>query len=317
MFWDWVLLIVGMALLIKGADFFVDGSSKIAKALHIPSLIIGLTLVSMGTSAPELSVSLNAALSGSNEISLGNVVGSNLCNTLLIIGVSAIFTPLIISKEMKKYDIPILVGIYILMFIFAFLISPEKLDRIESIVLLIIFIGYMILLVLRTKKENQNNSAEEDEEKITKGKLVLSSLLAIVGLAAIIFGGDLVVDKASSIATRLGMSETLVGLTIVAVGTSLPELVTSVVAAIKKENEIAVGNVIGSNIFNILLILGVSSTISPLTINSAVMIDLLILLFSGIVIILISQFFKDVKRWHGIILILLYVSYLTYIIIRG
>ena len=315
MFWDWVLLIVGMALLIKGADFFVDGASKIAKALHIPSLIIGLTLVSMGTSAPELSVSLNAALDKSSEICLGNVVGSNLCNTLLILGFSAIFTPLVISKEMKKYDIPILLALYTLMVLFAFVITPEKLDRLESIVLLVIFIAYMVFLVLRTKKGNKEDSNEE--EKITKGKLVLSSLLTIVGLAAIIFGGDLVKNKASSIATGLGMSETLVGLTIVAVGTSLPELVTSVVAAIKKENEIAVGNVIGSNIFNILLILGVSSTISPLTINSAVMIDLLILLFSGIVIILISQFFKDVKRWHGIILILLYVSYLTYIIIRG
>lgn len=315
MFLDWVLLIVGMALLIKGADFFVDGASKIAKALHIPSLIIGLTLVSMGTSAPELSVSLNAALNGSSEICLGNVVGSNLCNGLLILGLSAIFTPLVISKEMKKYDIPILLALYALMVLFAFVITPKELDRLESIVLLVIFIAYMVFLVLRTKKGNKEETNEE--EKITKGKLLLSSLLAIVGLAAIIFGGDLVVDSASNIAKEFGMTETLVGLTIVAVGTSLPELVTSVVAAIKKENEIAVGNVIGSNIFNILLILGVSSTISPLTINSAVMIDLVILLFSGIVIIVISQLFKDVKRWHGIILILLYASYLTYIIIRG
>ena len=314
MFWDWVLLIVGMALLIKGADFFVDGASKIAKAFHIPSLIIGLTLVSMGTSAPELSVSLNAALSGSNEICLGNVVGSNLCNTLLILGVSAIFTPLLITKEMKKYDIPILFGIYILMVLFAFVISPENLDRIESIVLLVIFIAYLVFLVLRAKKENQAN---EDEEKISKGKLALSAILALVGLAAIIFGGDLVVDSASNIATEFGMSETLVGLTIVAVGTSLPELVTSVVAALKKENEIAVGNVIGSNIFNILFILGTTSTILPLSINTAVMIDLVILLASGLIVLVVSQLFKDVKRWQGLILILLYVAYITYIVIRG
>lgn len=314
MFWDIVLLVVGMVLLIKGADFFVDGSSKIAKAFHIPSLIIGLTLVSMGTSAPELSVSLNAALSGSNEICLGNVVGSNLCNTLLILGISAVFVPLLITKDMKKFDIPILVGIYVLMVLFAFVITPEKLDRVESIVLLLSFVGYLVLLLIRAKKEA---TQEEEEEKLSKGKLALSAVLALVGLAAIIFGGDLVVDSASSIATKLGMSETLVGLTIVAVGTSLPELVTSVVAAMKKENDIAVGNVIGSNIFNVLLILGTTSVIKPLAINSAVMIDLVILLGTGLIVLLISQLFKDVKRWHGIVLMLLYVAYLAYIIIRG
>ena len=314
MFLDIVLLVVGMVLLIKGADFFVDGSSKIAKAFHIPSLIIGLTLVSMGTSAPELSVSLNAALSGSNEICLGNVVGSNLCNTLLILGISAVFVPLLITKDMKKFDIPILVGIYALMVLFAFVITPEKLDRVESIVLLLSFAGYLVLLLFRAKKEAVQ---EEEEEKLSKGKLALSAVLALVGLAAIIFGGDLVVDSASSIATQLGMSETLVGLTIVAVGTSLPELVTSVVAAMKKENDIAVGNVIGSNIFNVLLILGTTSVIKPLAINSAVMIDLVILLGTGLIVLLISQLFKDVKRWHGIVLMLLYVAYLAYIIIRG
>lgn len=314
---DWILLIVGMALLIKGADFFVDGASKIAKAFHIPSLIIGLTLVSMGTSAPELSVSLNAALNGSNEISLGNVVGSNLCNTLLILGISAIFTPLLITKDMKKYDIPIMFGIYALMVVFAFFISPEKLDRVESIILLVLFVGYLVFLVLRAKKDNQNKETEEEEEKISKGKLAISVVLALVGLAAIIFGGDLVVDSASNIAMEFGMSETLVGLTIVAVGTSLPELVTSVVAAIKKENDIAVGNVIGSNIFNVLLILGTTSTIAPLVIGSAVMIDLLILLCTGLLAILVSQFFKDMKRWHGIVFLALYVAYIAYIIIRG
>ena len=316
MFWDIVLLVVGMVLLIKGADFFVDGSSKIAKAFHIPSLIIGLTLVSMGTSAPELSVSLNATLSGSNEICLGNVVGSNLCNTLLILGLSAIFVPLLITKDMKKFDIPILVGLYVLMILFAFVISPESLDRIEAIILLLVFVGYLALLLIRAKKESQA-AVEEEEEKISKRKLALSGVLAIIGLAAIIFGGDLVVDSASNIATKFGMSETLVGLTIVAVGTSLPELVTSVVAAIKKENDIAVGNVIGSNIFNVLLILGATATIKPLAINSAVMIDLVILLGTGLIVLLISQLFKDIKRWHGIRLVVLYVAYLAYIIVRG
>lgn len=315
MFWDFVLLIVGMVLLIKGADFFVDGASKIAKAFHIPSLIIGLTLVSMGTSAPELSVSLNAALNNSNDISLGNVIGSNLCNSLLILGVSAAFTPLLITKEMKKYDIPIMAFIYVLLLVFGFVISPNSLDVIESVVFLIIFVAYIIFLIIRAKKENK--AEEETEEAISKGKLALSAVLALVGLAAIIFGGDLVVDSASSIAIELGMSEALVGLTIVAVGTSLPELVTSVVAAVKKENDIALGNVIGSNIFNVLLILGLTSAISPLVISGTVLIDLIILLATGVILLLISQLFKDMKRYHGIIFIAMYVAYLVFIIIRG
>ena len=315
MFWDFVLLIVGMVLLIKGADFFVDGASKIAKAFHIPSLIIGLTLVSMGTSAPELSVSLNAALNKSNDISLGNVIGSNLCNTLLILGVSAAFTPLLITKEMKKYDIPIMAFSYVLLLVFGFVISPNSLDVIESVVFLIIFVAYIIFLIIRAKKENKVE--EETEEVISKGKLAISAVLALVGLAAIIFGGDLVVDSASSIAIELGMSEALVGLTIVAVGTSLPELVTSVVAAVKKENDIALGNVIGSNIFNILLILGLTSAISPLVISGTVLIDLIILLATGVILLLISQLFKDMKRYHGIIFIAMYVAYLVFIIIRG
>lgn len=315
MFWDFVLLIVGMVLLIKGADFFVDGASKIAKAFHIPSLIIGLTLVSMGTSAPELSVSLNAALNNSNDISLGNVIGSNLCNSLLILGVSAAFTPLLITKEMKKYDIPIMAFIYILLLVFGFVISPNSLDVIESVVFLIIFVAYIIFLIIRAKKENKVE--EETEEVISKGKLALSAVLALVGLAAIIFGGDLVVDSASSIAMELGMSEALVGLTIVAVGTSLPELVTSVVAAVKKENDIALGNVIGSNIFNILLILGLTSAISPLVVSGTVLIDLIILLATGVILLLISQLFKNMKRYHGIIFVAMYVAYLVFIIIRG
>lgn len=315
MFWDFVLLIVGMVLLIKGADFFVDGASKIAKAFHIPSLIIGLTLVSMGTSAPELSVSLNAALNNSNDISLGNVIGSNLCNSLLILGVSAAFTPLLITKEMKKYDIPIMAFIYVLLLVFGFVISPNSLSVIESVVFLIIFVAYIIFLIIRAKKENK--AEEEIEEVISKGKLAISAVLALVGLAAIIFGGDLVVDSASSIAIELGMSEALVGLTIVAVGTSLPELVTSVVAAVKKENDIALGNVIGSNIFNILLILGLTSAISPLVVSGTVLIDLIILLATGVILLLISQLFKNMKRYHGIIFVAMYVAYLVFIIIRG
>ena len=295
-----VLLIVGMALLVKGADWFVSGSSAIAKALKIPSLIIGLTLVSMGTSAPEASVSINSAINGMNDMSIGNVVGSNIFNTLLILGVSSLIIPLSIGKDIKRYDIPIMVCLYGVMLLFAFVITPLKLDIFESVAMLVLFVAYTAFLIIRTKRANKKlavtdvstteQTTEVKEEK--KKPIWLSIILAIVGLAGIIFGGDLVVDNAAAIAKTAGMSETLVGLTIVAVGTSLPELVTSVVASIKKENDIAIGNVIGSNIFNIIFILGLSSTISNLTLDWAALTDILVIFGSGVIILLIALLSK-------------------------
>ena len=316
MFLNWLLLIIGMILLIKGADFFVSGASKIAKALRIPSLIIGLTLVSIGTSAPEASVSINASINNLNEMSISNVIGSNIFNTLFILGVNSFIVPLIINKDMKKYDIPVMIAMYIVLILFSFLITPYKLDIIESIILLALFISYMIFLVIRSKKSNMQVN-EEKEEKRDKWYVMKGIVFSILGLAMIIFGGDFVVDNASSIAIKLGMSETLVGLTIVAIGTSLPELVTSVVASVKKENDIAIGNVIGSNIFNIIFILGLSSTISSLTLTTAALFDMIVMLISGVIILLISFFSKNIKRWHGVIIFLSYVAYLAYIIIRN
>lgn len=371
MWLDWIILIVGMLLLIKGADFFVDGASKIAKAMHVPSLIIGLTLVSMGTSAPELSVSLQAALAKSNDLSFGNVVGSNIFNTFLILGCASIFVPLVISDEMKKYDIPIMVLLYGLMLLFGFVITPYKLDLVESIIFILLFVSYIALLMVRAKKAKLDVQ-EEDDEGISVKNVILSVLIAVAGifamienyyitigvmvvfviilllkfkktvneslnklnilfsiifagagLVAIIGGGTFVVESASNIATSLGMSEALVGLTIVAVGTSLPELVTSVVASIKKENDIAIGNVIGSNIFNIIFILGISSSISNLTIKDKIsfgisesLADLLVLLLSGILVFIISRLGKDIKKWQGVIFIVLYIAYITYIVLR-
>ena len=317
-----IVLIAGMFLLIKGANLFVEGSSKIARMLKIPSLIIGLTLVSMGTSAPEASVSIIASLSGNTDLSVANVVGSNIFNTLFILGISAAIIPLIISKDMKRYDIPIMIGTYIVLILFGFVISPLRIQRWEGILLLVLFISYMVFLLVRTIKENKNkvNEVEEEEvkEKVTAKVVIKNILFVILGLAAIIFGGRLVVNKATYIATTLGMSETLVGLTIVAVGTSLPELVTSVVASLKKENEIAIGNVVGSNIFNIIFILGLSSTIRelPLLFNPD-MIDMLVMLVSGLVIMLSSFIFKKFHRVNGILIFIMYVCYLTYIIIRN
>lgn len=324
MFLDLLLLVVGMALLIKGADFFVDGSSGIARKFGIPSLIIGLTLVSLGTSAPEISISINAVLNGFSDMSVGNVVGSNICNMFLILGVSAIFTPLIISKDIKKYDIPIMVGLFLLLIIFSFLITPNVIHWYEGIIMLLLFIGYTVFLILRTRKENKEkeelNENSEDEKKLNMVKCII---FVALGLAAIIFGGDLVVDHARNIALDLGMSETLVSLTIVAVGTSLPELVTSAVAAFKKEGDIAVGNVIGSCIFNIILILGLASVVAPmgeavqLNVQASLIFDFIVMLAGGVVLLLISIFFKKMNKWQGIVFLAVYVAYIVYIIVRN
>lgn len=376
MWLDWLLLVVGMLLLIKGADYFVDGASKIAKSMKIPTLIIGLTLVSMGTSAPELSVSIKAALKDSSDLSFGNVVGSNIFNTFLILGLATFFVPLAISKDMKKYDIPIMVGLYGLMLLFGFVTSPYKLDLLESIIFIVLFVSYIALLIYRAKKGKEE--VEETQEapatirnlvlcvilavagvlaylgendatlnyislavmvvfialmlikikkpfnfQSNKVVIILNILFVIAGLVAIVGGGTMVVGSAKSIASALGMSEAIIGLTIVAVGTSLPELVTSAVASIKKENDIAIGNVIGSNIFNILFILGISSSISNLKISQTVsygvsesLIDLFVLLLSGVLVLLISLFGKNIKKWQGVIFILLYVGYVAYLILR-
>ena len=249
--WDMLLLvlliIVGMVLLIKGADWFVEGASSIAKAMKIPSLVIGLTLVSVGTSMPEFSVSLTSSIKGLNDMSFGNIIGSNIFNTFVVIGVSAILTPLVVSKQMKKYDLPILMGIYLLLMLFSFVTSPLVINLWESIIIFSLTIAYTAFLIIRSKKEMK----EEKEELKKQRKWYINLLLVAIGLAGIIFGGNIVVDNASKFAYAIGMSELLVGLTIVAVGTSLPELVTSVVASIKKENDIAIGNAIGSSIFNV------------------------------------------------------------------
>lgn len=315
--WDmllWVLLIiVGMVLLIKGADWFVEGASSIAKAMKIPSLVIGLTLVSVGTSMPEFSVSLTSSIKGLNDMSFGNIIGSNIFNTFVVIGVSAILTPLVVSKQMKKYDLPILMGIYLLLMLFSFVTSPLVINLWESIIMFSLTIAYTAFLIVRSKKEIK----EEKEELKKQRKWYINLLLVAIGLAGIIFGGNIVVDNASKFAYAIGMSELLVGLTIVAVGTSLPELVTSVVAAKKGENDIAIGNAIGSCIFNVVLILGFCSIIQPATVAWSSLLDVVVMLISAVVIFLFSFKTLKVNRWQGIVMIIMYVAYLTYIILRN
>lgn len=310
-----LLLIVGMVLMIKGADFFVDGASNVAKALKIPTLIIGLTLVSIGTSAPELAVSVTSAFKHDSAMSLGNVIGSNIFNVFVVIGASALMIPLVVSKDVARKDIPILLGIYLLLGLFAFVIDPLVIDLFEGIVIFALFFAYTIYLILRAKGEPQ---PEEDEKESEKKKPWWLNLIYIIGgVAGIILGGVWVVDSAEFIAAKLGMSTNLIGLTIVAVGTSLPELVTSVVAAKKGENDIAIGNAIGSCMFNIVLILGLSSIIYPLSLEWSQLVDFIVMFISVLLIFIFSFKSYKVNKWQGIVLLICYVGYLSFIIVRN
>lgn len=316
---DFIILIIGFFLLIKGADIFVDGASSIAKKIGIPSVIVGLTIVSLGTSAPELVVSLISSFNGNNGIAVGNVLGSNLFNTLVVLGGTAIVAPLLIKKSTIKRDYIATLVVTILTCFLIFGLVPKSenmLSRISGIILLVVCIAYMFILVKAAKKDSV-----KDEENTSEIKMSKNILLSLIGVVGIVFGGNLVVDSATNIAYALGMSEKLVGLTIVAVGTSLPELVTSIVAALKGENDIALGNVLGSNIFNLVLILGASATISPITVSGVMLIDFIILiavtLFIGALIFFNKKEDKRLGRLEGIILVGIYVAYLAYIIMRN
>lgn len=316
---DFIILIIGFFLLIKGADIFVDGASSIAKKIGIPSVIVGLTIVSLGTSAPELAVSLISSFNGNNGIAVGNVLGSNLFNTLVVLGGTAIVAPLIIKKCTIKRDYitTLLVTILTCFLIFGLVPKSENmLSRISGIILLVVCIIYMFILVKAAKKDGV-----KDEESTSEIKMSKNILLSLIGVVGIVFGGNLVVDSATNIAYALGMSEKLVGLTIVAIGTSLPELVTSIVAALKGENDIALGNVLGSNIFNLVLILGASATITPIAVSGVMIIDFIILiavtLFIGALIFFNKKEEKRLGRLEGIILVGIYVAYLVYIIMRN
>lgn len=314
------LLLAGFVLLVKGADFFVDGSSSIAKFLKIPSIVIGLTIVAFGTSAPEAAVSIIAGIKGSNDIAVGNVIGSNMFNILVVLGVSAAIKPVAIDGQIIKKDYPFMLFATLALVLFSFFSffggeTGNSISRTEAFILLIlmaVFLYSVISSALRTRKEN---AAALEEDKPKYG-IVKSIVFTIGGLAGIIIGGQLVVDNAEKIALRLGMSETLVGLTIVAVGTSLPELVTSIVAAKKGESDIAIGNVVGSNVFNILFVLAVSAAITPMNINEQSLVDLIILTaVTGLTYVFcVTQ--KKVNRAEGIILVLMYVGYMTYAIVR-
>ena len=306
---EYLLLIVGFVLLIKGADFFVDGSSDIARLFKIPSVVIGLTIVAAGTSAPEAAVSITAGLAGSNDIALNNVIGSNLFNLLVVVGVCAIIKVFTADEVIFKRDLPICIALTALLAIFLF---DGALGLVDGIILFVLFVAYIAMTVVHALKHRTH---EEEEQK--QRKWYLSLLFIAGGLAGVIFGGDLVVDSASKIAVNLGMSEALVGLTIVALGTSLPELVTSITAARKGDSGMALGNVVGSSIFNIVFILGSSSVLSTIGTNPDTMFDILfclgITIFTFVAIALCK---KKVNRPVGIAMVLLYIAYMAFIILR-
>ena len=295
------ILIFGFILLIKGSDFFVSSASDIAKKFKIPPIIIGLTIVAMGTSAPELSTSITSSLKGMNDMSIANVVGSNIFNLLVALGVSSMFGKLKINNYK---DIWALLGSCLGLLL---MVVNRTLGAFNGIVLLIAFTMY-ILSMIKQAKDNKDNKEESEDEK--QRSIFVTVALGILGAIAIVIGGNMVVNSASEIALKLGMSENLVGLTIVALGTSLPEFVTSVMATKKGELEIAIGNIIGSNIFNILLILGVASLISPMAVSVVAICDVMFMVFTVTLFIFLTVKEKELNKKSGILLIMMYIVYL-------
>lgn len=310
------ILIAGFIFLVKGADFFVDGSSAIAKAFKIPSVVIGLTIVSFGTSLPELAVSVTSAMHGVNGISFGNVVGSNIVNLMLVAGLTALICPLKVEKSLMHKDFPfsILVAIALIMLLADTFFTGAETDfisRADGIILLLLFCIFMYSTVSYTLSSQQEEESEEQTSPVWK-----SAVITVVGLAGVIVGGQAVVKSATYIAKAAGMSDTLIGLTIIAFGTSLPELVTSIVAARKGENDIAMGNVIGSNIFNILFILGVSTVIRPLAIESCGIFDILTLIGCSALVWLLARPKLKLGRFAGAVMVIVYIAYDFYIFWR-
>lgn len=308
----YVWLVIGFLLLIKGADFFVEGSSSVAKLLRVPTVIIGLTIVAFGTSAPELAVSISASLSGSNDIAVGNVIGSNIFNLLVVIGACGVVMPMAIDKKILHGDFQFsILAAIVMLLLFAF---DHKLGRADGIILLLLFAFFLYKTVKNTLASRRAGGT--DEEAVEVISPVKSMVFILGGLAAIVYGGNRVVEAASAIAASFGLSQTLIGLTVVAFGTSLPELVTSIVASRKGENGLALGNVIGSNLFNILFVLATSAVISPLRVDVLSTFDGLFLVASSIVIWFLAKSRYEVSRKEGLVMVVMYAAYMVYIVVR-
>lgn len=318
-----VFLVIGFGFLMKGADFFVEGSSSIAKRLKVPPIIIGLTIVAMGTSLPETAVSVTASLVNNNELAISNVVGSNIFNLMMVVGVCSILTPILVQKETVTRDIPFSVACALALVGLGILAVGDRsgmtLGHLDGIIFLVLFAGYILVMIrsaMKARAEGKDIETEGVEEEIGILSWPKSIIFIVGGAAAIAFGGDLTVDAASRIAIDLGMSQTLVGLTIVSIGTSLPELVTSVVAARKNEVDMAVGNAVGSNIFNILMVLGIASAINPVALIRENIIDIAILIAFSLIVWIYAATKRKISRKEGISMVCMYLIYAGYIILR-
>lgn len=311
-----LLIALGFVLLVKGADFLVDGASGVAKRFHIPEIIIGLTIVSIGTSMPELFVSITSAIDGYSDMAIGNVIGSNLCNLLLILGISATINPIIFKKETKLIEIPICLGVSIVFLILANI--GNSISRIDAIILIALFIAFICYTIMMARKGEDFDEISEEEkqrsaEEGKKRKIIVNIIYIIVGIIALKIGGDLVVEHSEKIAKMFNVSDKIIGLTIVAIGTSLPELVTSVTAALKKNSDIAIGNIIGSNIFNMLLIIGAAAAISPMNYNTSYNLQMGILIVATIVLGIFPYTDRkdEMTISNGITYLMLYALYMA------
>ena len=320
-----LILVIGFVLLIKGADFFVEGSSSVAKKFHVPAMLIGMTIVAMGTSLPECAVSVTASLANNNSLAVSNVIGSNIFNLMVVCGACALFSPLTIRQDTLKKEFPLSIICAALMLVLGYI--GMTLGHIDGIIFLVLFVGYLLWMIQSAKKaraavlsdsaqSGQIEQAEFVEENIAILPTWKSLVFIIGGMIAIKFGGDFVVDGASSIASSMGLSQTLIGLTIVALGTSLPELVTSLVAAKKGEVDMALGNVIGSDIFNILFVLGIATAISPISFLMENVIDIILLIIMSVIVLAFAWTKQQINRKEGILMLLMYAAYMVYICVR-
>lgn len=305
-----VLLVVGFVMLIKGADWFVDGAASLAGKFGIPQLVIGLTIVAMGTSAPEAAVSISAALQDNAGITIGNVVGSNIMNVLVILGLASVIIPIAVKKSTVKYEIPFTILITVVLAVLG--LMDNKISRLEGVILWVLFIAYLAYLFLMTKKGEAE--VEENESKLDKVWKMIVFIL--IGGGLIVLGSDVTVDAATKIAQYFKMSDQLIGLTIVALGTSLPELITSVTAAKKGNADIAIGNIVGSNIFNILFVVGTTALITPVVYAQSFLVDSIVAVATIVLLwLLVLNKDRKLKRWGGAILLVGYVAYFAYLML--
>lgn len=305
-----VLLVVGFVMLIKGADWFVDGAASLASKFGIPQLVIGLTIVAMGTSAPEAAVSISAALRDNAGITIGNVVGSNILNVLVILGLASVIIPISVKKSTVKYEIPFTILITVVLAVLG--LMDNEVSRLEGVILWVLFIVYLVYLFFMTKKGEAE--VEENDSKLDKVWKML--MFIVIGGGLIIWGSDVTVDAATNIAQYFGMSDQLIGLTIVALGTSLPELITSVTAAKKGNADIAIGNIVGSNIFNILFVVGTTALITPVVYAQSFLVDSIVAVATMVLLwVLVINKDRKLKRWGGVILLLGYVAYFVYLML--